>query len=98
MHRTRTSLWHRPSDWFHWACSRKTTPDSIPRFKEVFGELAQFAADKGVRLALKIARWRHLENWRLEYRASPKAWELMFDAVDAENVGSNGSQRANYIC
>ncbi len=66
----------------------KSIPDSMPRFKEVFAPLAQRAADKGIRLAFENCsmggNW-HTGDWNLAH--NPKAWELMFDAVPAENLG-----------
>ncbi len=66
----------------------KPVPDSIPRFKAVFGELAKRAADKGVRLAFENCwmggSWES-GDWNIAL--SPDAWELMFDAVPAPNLG-----------
>ena len=60
----------------------------IPRFKEVFGPLAQRAADKGVRLAFENCDmggdWS-AGDWNIAH--NPSAWELMFDAVPADNMG-----------
>jgi sugar phosphate isomerase/epimerase len=61
---------------------------SIPRFKQVFGKLAKRAADKGVRLAFENCSmggaWAS-GDWNIAH--NPAAWELMFDAVPAANVG-----------
>jgi sugar phosphate isomerase/epimerase len=61
---------------------------SIPRFKEVFGELTKRAADNGVRIAFENCdmggTWRS-GDWNIAH--NPAAWELMFDAVPAENIG-----------
>lgn len=66
----------------------KPVPDSIPRFKTVFGELARRAADKGVRLAFENCwmggSWES-GDWNIAI--SPDAWEMMFDAVPATNLG-----------
>jgi len=66
----------------------KPIPDSIPRFKEVFGELTRRAADRGVRLAFENCPmggdWRS-GDWNIAH--NPAAWELMFDALPAENMG-----------
>jgi sugar phosphate isomerase/epimerase len=63
-------------------------PASLPRFKQVFGELARRAADRGVRLAFENCQmdgtWQS-GDWNIAH--SPAAWELMFDAVPAENLG-----------
>lgn len=61
---------------------------SLPRFAEVYGPLARRAADRGVRLAFENCSmggdWRS-GDWNIAH--SPAAWEKMFDAVPAENVG-----------
>ncbi|MBN2309054.1 MAG: sugar phosphate isomerase/epimerase, partial [Candidatus Hydrogenedentes bacterium] len=61
---------------------------SIPRFAEVFGALAKQAADQGVRLAFENCSmggdWRQGE-WNIAH--GPVAWEMMFDAVPADNLG-----------
>lgn len=66
----------------------KSIDDSIPRFKEVYRELTKRAADRGVRLALENCAmggdWK-TGDWNIAH--SPEAWELMFDAVPAENLG-----------
>ena len=66
----------------------KPIPESVPRFKEVCGPLAARAADTGVRLAFENCdmggSWER-GDWNMAQ--NPAAWELMFDAVPAENVG-----------
>ena len=61
---------------------------SMGRYKEVFGELAKRAADKGVRLAFENCdmggTWES-GDWNIAH--NPTAWEMMFDAVPMENVG-----------
>lgn len=61
---------------------------SIPRFKEVFGELAKRAADKGVKLAFENCNmggdW-YKGDWNIAH--NPTAWEMMFDALPMENIG-----------
>ena len=62
--------------------------ESMPRFREVFGPLAQRAADRGVRIAFENCdmggNW-HSGDWNIAH--NPTAWELMFDAVPADNLG-----------
>jgi len=66
----------------------KRLDESIPKFKEVFGELAARASDNGVRLAFENCQmggsWRTGE-WNIAH--GPAAWEMMFDAVPADNIG-----------
>jgi len=62
--------------------------ESMPRFKEVFGELAKRAADKGVRLAFENCDmggdWNK-GDWNIAQ--NPTAWEMMFNAVPMDNIG-----------
>ena len=66
----------------------KSVPDNIPRFKEVFTELAKRALDKNVRLAFENCymggNW-HSGSWNIAN--SPLAWDMMFDAVPFDNIG-----------
>jgi len=66
----------------------KPIPESIPRFKEVFGPLARRAADRGVRIAFENCdmggTWEG-GDWNIAH--NPSAWELMFDAVPGDHVG-----------
>ena len=61
---------------------------SMKEFKEVFGELAKRAADKGVRLAFENGcmggSW-HRGDWNIAQY--PVAWEMMFNEVPDKNVG-----------
>ncbi|NBD27761.1 sugar phosphate isomerase/epimerase family protein [Paenibacillus glycinis] len=65
-----------------------TIDDSLPRYAEVFGELAKRAADKGVKLAFENCdmggTWES-GDWNIAH--NPTAWERMFNALPAENVG-----------
>ena len=66
----------------------KSVPDNIPRFKEVFTELAKRAQDKNVKLAFENCymggNW-HTGSWNIAN--SPLAWDMMFDAVPYDNLG-----------
>lgn len=66
----------------------KPVPESIPVFKKVFGELVKRAADKGVRIAFENCQmggsWA-TGDWNIAF--NPTAWTLMFDAVNADNIG-----------
>ena len=61
---------------------------SMKTFKKVFGPLAQYAADKDVRLAFencdKGGTWAAGNDNIAHY---PAAWEMMFNEVPLENVG-----------
>jgi len=66
----------------------RPVPESLPRFKEVFGELARRAADRGLKLAFENCPmggdWQS-GDWNIAF--NPDAWKLMFDALPADNVG-----------
>jgi len=61
---------------------------TIPKFKEVFGELVKRAESNGVKIGIENA---HMNGFW--YRPTcnigfcPKAWEMMFDAVPSEALG-----------
>ena len=66
----------------------KPVPESMGRFAEVFSPLAKQAADKGVRLAFENCEmggtWQR-GDWNIAH--NPTAWEMMFNAVPADNIG-----------
>lgn len=66
----------------------KPVPESMPRFKYIFADLAKRAADKGVRIAFENCdmggTWL-LGDWNIAH--SPHAWEMMFDVLPDENLG-----------
>ena len=61
---------------------------SLPRYKQVWGELSKRAADKGIRIAFENCamdgNWAS-GDWNIAH--NPDAWELMFDALPADNIG-----------
>lgn len=66
----------------------KPLPESLPRFKEVWGDLAKRAADNGINIAFENCamdgNWQ-TGDWNIAH--NPDAWELMFDALPDENLG-----------
>jgi sugar phosphate isomerase/epimerase len=62
--------------------------ESLPRFKEVWSELARRAADKGVEIAFENCamdgNWAG-GDWNIAH--NPDAWEMMFNEVPADNLG-----------
>ncbi|QYR23260.1 sugar phosphate isomerase/epimerase [Paenibacillus sp. sptzw28] len=62
--------------------------ESIPRFAEVFGELARRAEGRGVKLAFENCdmggTWK-TGDWNIAH--NPTSWEMMFNAVPAHNIG-----------
>jgi len=61
---------------------------SIPRYREVFGELAKRAEAKGVRLAFENCdmggTWEK-GDWNIAH--NPNAWRMMFEALPSETIG-----------
>jgi sugar phosphate isomerase/epimerase len=66
----------------------KKLPESIARYTEVFGRLADRAAAKGVRLAFENCAmggdWNS-GDWNIAH--GPDAWQLMFEALPAAHLG-----------
>ena len=62
--------------------------ESIPVYKQVWGELAKYAKDKGARIAFENCDmggdW-HSGDFNIAF--SPLVWEMMFNEIDSENVG-----------
>jgi len=62
--------------------------ESLPKYKEVFGPLAERAAEKGVKIAFENCdmggTW---ESGGYNIAHSPDAWKLMFEALPADNIG-----------
>jgi sugar phosphate isomerase/epimerase len=75
-----------------------TIPQSIPRFAEVFHPMAELAGESGVRLAfencLQGGTW---DTGDRNLAHNPAAWELMFTAVPAPNIGLEW-EPAHQIC
>ncbi|GHU39101.1 sugar phosphate isomerase [Clostridia bacterium] len=66
----------------------KNVPDNIPLFKKVYEPLVKRAADKGVNIAFENCSMGG--NWHsggMNIANSPLAWDLMFDAIPADNIG-----------
>ena len=62
--------------------------DSIPRFKEIWVPLVERAAKNGVKIAFENCdmggTWAD-GDWNIAH--NPTAWQLMFDAIPADNFG-----------
>ena len=62
--------------------------ENLPRFAEVWSRLAERAETKGVRIAFENCdmggTWES-GDWNIAH--NPTAWQLMFDAVPAPNLG-----------
>jgi sugar phosphate isomerase/epimerase len=62
--------------------------DNIPIFKESFTPLADYAGERGVRLAFENCPLFEAFPYRGRNIAyAPAVWDMMFDAVPAENIG-----------
>lgn len=61
---------------------------AMPKFKEVFGELARHAEDKGVRLAIENCpmggTW---QKGTCNIGFNPRAWDMMFNEVNSPALG-----------
>lgn len=66
----------------------KPLTDSLPRYKQVWTDLAKRAADKGVRIAFENCamdgNWQ-TGDWNIAH--NPDAWELMFNETPQDNIG-----------
>lgn len=71
---------------------------SIPRFREVFAELARRAEDSGLRLAFEnCVQGGTWQTGDRNIAHNPAAWELMFDAVPSRALGLEW-EPAHQIC
>lgn len=73
---------------FAGALEDRPVDQSMVRFAEVFGPLAALAEDEGVRIAFENCdmggTWE-APRWNIAH--SPRAWEMMFNAVQSASVG-----------
>ena len=73
---------------FAGAYEGKSVEDAMPKFKEVFTDITKRAADKGLKVAIENCpmggSWQHCT---CNIGFNPKAWEMMFNEVPAENLG-----------
>ncbi len=73
---------------FAGAIEGESVEAAMPRFKEVFGELTKYAADKGVMILFENCPMNGTWNKATcNIAFNPKAWEMMFNEVPAENMG-----------
>ena len=73
---------------FAGAIEDKPVPESMAKFKKVWGELARRAEDKGVRIAFENCDMGG--DWkapRFNIAHAPTAWEMIFDAVPSPAIG-----------
>lgn len=73
---------------FAGAIEGQPLPASMPKFKQVWTDLAKRAKDKGIRIAWEncdMGGWWHDVRWNIAH--SPTAWEMMFNEVPFDNIG-----------
>ena len=66
----------------------RPVPESMPRYKEVFGKLARRAADQGVKIAFENCPMGG--DWQrgdFNIAFNPMAWDMMFNELSADNIG-----------
>ena len=63
-------------------------PESIPKFKEVWTPICEFAGERNVRVAFENCNmggtWGS-GSWNIAF--NPRGWELMFEAIPLDNIG-----------
>lgn len=73
---------------FAGALEDRPLPESMPKFKEVFGHLASVAEGEGVRIAFENCdmggSWDS-PRWNIAH--APRAWEMMFNEVPGDTLG-----------
>lgn len=73
---------------FAGALEDRPVDQGIERYVEVFGPLAKLAEDEGVKIAFENCdmggTW---ESPKFNIAHSPRAWELMFNAIDSDAIG-----------
>ena len=73
---------------FAGALEDRPLPESMPKFKEVFGHLASVAEGEGVKIAFENCdmggTWES-PRWNIAH--APRAWEMMFNEVSGETLG-----------
>lgn len=73
---------------FTGAINGASLPESLPKYKEVWEPISDYAGERGVRIAFENCSmggsW-----WRSNYNIAinPDAWELMFETLPAANTG-----------
>lgn len=73
---------------FAGALEDRPVDQSMDKFREVFGELARIAEGEGLKIAFENCdmggTW-NAPKWNIAH--SPRAWEMMFDAVPSDALG-----------
>jgi sugar phosphate isomerase/epimerase len=73
---------------FAGALEDRPVPESMPKFREVFGHLARVAEGEGVKIAFENCdmggTWDR-PRWNIAH--APRAWEMMFNEVPGDTLG-----------
>lgn len=73
---------------FAGALEGRSAEEAMPVYKQVFTELGQYAADRGVRLAFENCPMGGVwERETCNISHSPRAWDMMFNEVPLDNIG-----------
>lgn len=73
---------------FAGALEGESVEAAMPKFKEVFSELAKYAEDKGVRIAIEnCPMGGNWERATCNIGFNPRAWEMMFNEVNSDSLG-----------
>ncbi len=66
----------------------KDIPDNIPLFREYWTPIAKQVEDRGLRIGFENCPMFHYFPFRgINIAYTPRAWELMFEAVDSPALG-----------
>ena len=73
---------------FAGALPGESVDKAMPKFKEVFTELGNYAADRGVKIAFESCPMGGVwERETVNISHSPVAWDMMFSEVPLDNIG-----------
>ncbi|MBD3184281.1 TIM barrel protein [Candidatus Poribacteria bacterium] len=65
----------------------KSLEDNVAMYKEIYSQVAELAEEKGVNIGFENWPGRRAFGDGANLPITPKAWELMFEAVPSSNIG-----------